>query len=207
MDQVKIGGFIKAVRKEKGLTQHELAEKLFISDKTVSKWETGNGLPDVTLMLPLCKILGISVNELLSGERLDGDQYYQKAEEIILTLMEERKREKKKLIISIIVGLTVMISAFTLLFVGALADLSETTRIVLIVMGFIVFILGIIPVSILDKDAGYYECKHCGHRFVPSFGAYLIGMHTLTTRHLKCPKCKKRSFCKKRLSKQEKENG
>lgn len=201
MDQVKIGSFIKAVRKEKGLTQHEVAEMLFISDKTVSKWETGNGMPDVTLMLPLCNILGISVNELLSGERLNSDQYYKKAEENILTLMDERKREKKKLILSIIVGLTVMISAFTLLFVAAFADLSEATRIVLIVIGIIILIIGIIPAAILDKDAGYYECKHCGHRFVPSFGAYIMGIHTLTRRHLKCPKCERRSFCRKRLSK------
>ena len=201
MDQVKIGSFIKAVRKEKRLTQHEVAEMLFISDKTVSKWETGNGMPDVTLMLPLCNILGISVNELLSGERLNSDQYYKKAEENILTLMDERKREKKKLILSIIVGLTVMISAFTLLFVAAFADLSEATRIVLIVIGIIILIIGIIPAAILDKDAGYYECKHCGHRFVPSFGAYIMGIHTLTRRHLKCPKCERRSFCRKRLSK------
>lgn len=201
MDQVKIGSFIKAVRKEKGLTQHEVAEMLFISDKTVSKWETGNGMPDVTLMLPLCNILGISVNELLSGERLNSDQYYKKAEENILTLMDERKREKKKLILSILVGLTVMISAFTLLFVAAYADLSEATRIVLIVIGIIILIIGIIPAAILDKDAGYYECKHCGHRFVPSFGSYVMGIHTLTRRHLKCPKCEKRSFCRKRLSK------
>ena len=174
---------------------------LFISDKTVSKWETGNGMPDVTLMLPLCNILGISVNELLSGEKLNSDQYYKKAEENILTLMDERKREKKKLILSILVGLTVMISAFTLLFVAAYADLSEATRIVLIVIGIIILIIGIIPAAILDKDAGYYECKHCGHRFVPSFGSYVMGIHTLTRRHLKCPKCEKRSFCRKRLSK------
>ena len=122
MDQVKIGSFIKAMRKEQGLTQHELAEKLYISDKTVSKWETGNGMPDVSLMMPLCKILNISVNELLSGERLDSDQYYKKAEENIVTLMEERKREKKKLIISIVVGLTVMLSAFALIFVAAFVE-------------------------------------------------------------------------------------
>ena len=191
------------MRKEQGLTQHELAEKLYISDKTVSKWETGNGMPDVTLMVPLCKILNISVNELLSGERLDNDQYYKKAEENIMTLMEERKREKKKLIISILVGLSVMIPAFTLIFVAAFVDLSDATRIVLIVIGLVTLVLGIIPTCILDKDAGYYECKHCGHRFVPSFGAYIIGIHTLTTRHLKCPKCGKRSFCKKRLTKND----
>ncbi|MBQ8545765.1 MAG: helix-turn-helix domain-containing protein [Clostridia bacterium] len=201
MEQVKIGSFIKAMRKERGLTQHELAEMLYISDKTVSKWETGNGLPDVSLMMPLCKILNISVNELLSGERLDGDQYYKKAEENIMTLMEERKREKKKLIISIIVGLIVMLSSLTLMFVASFVPLPEPTRIILIVLGFVVLIPGLIVACILDKDAGYFECKHCGHRFVPSLSAYMIGAHTLTTRHLKCPNCGKRSWCKKTLSK------
>lgn len=206
MDQVKIGSFIKAMRKEQGLTQHELAEKLYISDKTISKWETGNGMPDVTLMMPLCKILNISVNELLSGERLDSDQYYKKAEENIVTLMEERKRERKKLIISIVVGLTVMLSAFALIFVAAFVDLPEPTRIILIVLGFVILIPGLIVTCMLDNDAGSFECKHCGHRFVPSLGAYIMGLHTLTTRHLKCPKCGKRSWCRKRLDK-EKKNG
>ncbi len=204
MDQMRIGKFIQAMRKEQGLTQHEVAEKLFISDKTVSKWETGKGLPDVSLMMPLCKILGISVNELLSGQRLDNDQYYEKAEENFMTLMEERKREKKKLIISIIVCLIVLISAFALIFVAAFVDLPVPTRIVLIVLGFVVLIPGLIVGCMLDKDAGYFECKHCGHRFVPSLGAYIMGIHTLTTRHLKCPKCGKRSWCKKRLTKEEK---
>ncbi|MDE7084364.1 MAG: helix-turn-helix domain-containing protein [Clostridia bacterium] len=71
MNQIETGKFIKTARKEKSLTQRELAEKLNISEKTVSKWETGNGLPEVSLMLPLCKILDITVNELLSGERLN----------------------------------------------------------------------------------------------------------------------------------------
>ena len=71
MDQLKIGRFIQTVRKELKFTQREVAERLHISDKTVSKWETGNGLPEVSLMLPLCGMLGISVHELLSGERLD----------------------------------------------------------------------------------------------------------------------------------------
>ena len=201
MDQAKIGRFIKAMRKEQELTQSELAEKLFISDKTVSKWETGNGLPDVSLMIPLCKILNISVNELLSGEKLDNKQYYKKAEENIMTLMGERKIEKKKLIISIIVGLIVMLSSLTLMFVARYAPLPEPTRIVLIVLGFVVLVPGLIVCCILDKDAGYYECKHCGHRFVPSLGSYITGAHTLTTRHLKCPSCGKKSWCKKRLSK------
>ncbi len=69
MDQVKIGKFISQMRKEKGLTQKQLGEELLISDKTVSKWETGKGMPEVSLMLPLCEKLGINVNELLTGKR------------------------------------------------------------------------------------------------------------------------------------------
>ena len=71
MNQEKIGKFIALCRKEKKLTQSELAEKLQITNKAVSKWETGRGMPDASLLLDLCDILGISVNELLSGEKID----------------------------------------------------------------------------------------------------------------------------------------
>ena len=101
MDQIKIGAFIAALRKEQGLTQRQLAEELGISDKTVSKWETGKGLPEVSLMLPLCQCLGISVNELLSGERLEQENYEQKAEENMLNCMsakEQREKRDKKFI-------------------------------------------------------------------------------------------------------------
>ena len=99
MDQNKIGRFIAALRTEQGLTQRELAEKLHISDKTVSKWETSRGLPDASLMLPLCQALGISVNELLSGERLDESAYREKAEENMVTLL--RRGTGKKLLHSL----------------------------------------------------------------------------------------------------------
>ena len=81
MDQLKIGKFIAQTRKEKGLTQKQLADALMISDKTVSKWECGNGLPEVSLMLPLCEKLGITVNELLSGKSLTSSEYQKNAEE------------------------------------------------------------------------------------------------------------------------------
>ena len=82
MDQIKIGKFIASMRKARSMTQRQLADELGISDKTVSKWECGNGMPEVALMLPLCDALHINVNELLSGERLDGADYQKKAEEI-----------------------------------------------------------------------------------------------------------------------------
>ena len=92
MDQIKIGRFIAAMRKEQSLTQRQLAELLQISDKTVSKWECGNGMPEVGTMLPLCEILHINVNELLTGERLDAG-YQEKAEENLVGLVQEKEGE------------------------------------------------------------------------------------------------------------------
>ena len=89
MDQSKTGKFIAAMRREKSMTQRQLADLIGISDKTVSKWETGKGMPEVSLMLPLCELLEISVNELLSGERLTSDDYQKKAEENIMNLVKE----------------------------------------------------------------------------------------------------------------------
>ena len=88
MDQIKIGKFIAEERKEKKYTQRELADKLSISDKTISKWERGNGFPEVSLLLPLCNELDITVNELLSGERLQEMDYKKKAEENMMNLIE-----------------------------------------------------------------------------------------------------------------------
>ena len=101
MDQIKIGKFIAAMRKEQNLTQRQLAELLQISDKTVSKWECGNGMPEVGTMLPLCETLHINVNELLTGERLDAG-YQQKAEENLVNLVQEKEseimRSRKKMV-------------------------------------------------------------------------------------------------------------
>ncbi len=94
MDQIKIGKFIAGCRKEKNMTQRQLADILEISDKTVSKWECGKGLPEVQFMLPLCDLLGINVNELLSGEKLSDDEYQQKAEENMMTLVKENEYVK-----------------------------------------------------------------------------------------------------------------
>lgn len=102
MNQEKIGKFIAALRKENSMTQKELAEKLGVSDKTVSKWETGRGLPEISIMQSLCETLDISINELLSGERLDITEYREKAEENITALMKRKSR--KKLILHIVIS-------------------------------------------------------------------------------------------------------
>ncbi|MDE7306200.1 MAG: helix-turn-helix domain-containing protein [Clostridia bacterium] len=201
MDQVKIGKFIKATRKEKNLTQREVAEKLSISEKTVSKWETGNGLPEVSLMLPLCELFEVSVNELLSGERLDEKQYHKKAEENIMDLLKEKAESKKKIIMSVIICCMTLLAAVTLVVVAGLLNMDIWLRVVLIVIAFIIIVAGISLACVLDRDAGAYECPACGEKFVPSMKSYVFSAHTLTKRKLKCPHCGKKSYCKKRLSK------
>jgi Predicted transcription factor, homolog of eukaryotic MBF1 len=95
VEQEKIGEFIAAQRKEKGMTQKQLGDALKISDKTVSKWECGKGLPDISIIMPLCELLNISVNELLSGEHLTEDSYPEKAEENMMQLIQETENQKR----------------------------------------------------------------------------------------------------------------
>ena len=203
MDQIKIGQFIKAIRKEKKLTQREVAERLNISEKTVSKWETGGGLPEVSLMLPLCEVLGISVNELLSGERLDEKRYVEKAEQNIVALMEEKKESKKKLALAVVIALVTLAAGFTFVCLAGLLAMEQWLKIVLIVAGLLIIVTGCVIACILDREAGAYECKHCGERFVPTMKAYMLAPHIWESRWLKCPKCGKRSYCKKRLGKSQ----
>lgn len=110
MNQEKIGKFIATLRKEHSLTQKELAQRLGVSDKTISKWETGRGLPEISIMKCLCEILNISMNELLSGEKLDVSSYREKAEENLATLM--RRRNYKKVAIHIVISTVLFIVSF-----------------------------------------------------------------------------------------------
>ncbi len=98
MEQVKVGKFIATMRKQLNLTQNELAELIGISSKTVSKWECGNGMPELSLMLPLCKILKINLNELFSGEKLTDANYKKKAEENIMKLIEDSEKNKENIV-------------------------------------------------------------------------------------------------------------
>ena len=200
MDQVKIGKFISQMRKEKGLTQKQLGEELLISDKTVSKWETGKGMPEVSLMLPLCEKLGINVNELLTGERIPDEDYKKKAEENIMNIMREKEESIRKITISVIVCVITILAGCTLIIVAGLAELETWQRVLLIAIAAVVMAGGIAVAALEDMNAGTYECTHCGARFVPSAKSYIFGAHTITKRKLTCPKCGKRSYCKRRLT-------
>ena len=200
MDQIKIGKFIASMRKEQSMTQRQLADVLNISDKTVSKWECGNGMPEVALMLPLCEVLRINVNELLSGERLDGADYQRKAEENMMELVREREESKKKIILAVVVCVLTILSGVTIILVSGLLEMSTWLRAVLIAIAAIVTVGGIGVACVLDMSAGTFECRKCGTRFVPSSAAYIAGVHTITTRKLKCPHCGQIPYCKKRLT-------
>ena len=89
MDQIKVGKFIAMLRKERGLTQEALGQKLGVTNKTVSRWETGNYMPDIELLVPLGEILGVSVNELLAGERLSDEQFRKQADENLVAAVRE----------------------------------------------------------------------------------------------------------------------
>lgn len=203
MDQVKTGKFIQKMRKEQQLTQRQIADKLNISDKTVSKWETGNGLPEVGLMLPLCSLLHINVNELLSGERLDGQKYQEKAEVNIMDLLKEKAEAKRKIVILIVQCIMTLLSGITLIMTASFLEMQVWVRIVLIVIAAAVIVSGIIVACVMEREAGVYECPCCGERFVPTMKEFVSGLHTFTKRKLKCPKCGKVSYCKKKLSKMD----
>ena len=202
MNQVKIGNFIAECRKSKNLTQMQLAEKLNITDRAISKWERGKGLPDSSIMLDLCKELGISVNELLSGEMIEMNDYDKKTEELLLQMAKKEEEQNRKLLVSMYVILFTGMAFFlltVLLAVNFIPD--EPTQVLVILISTVIFLIaGFISLK-FEVDAGYYECRKCHHKFVPTYKHALGAMHMGTTRYLKCPECNKKSWSKKVMSK------
>ncbi len=199
MDQIKIGKFIAETRKSKNITQKQLAEKLSISDKTVSKWECGKGLPDVSLMLALCEELQITVNDLLTGERVSEIDYQNKAEENMMNLMKENQENKKRMILSVICAVITIIAVCSLVVIASYIEMPVIARIAVIVFAIVTAVVGIGAAAVLEVKAGYYECPHCKALFVPTMGEYVKGYHTITKRRLTCHECGKTSMCKHRI--------
>ncbi len=200
MDQKKTGEFITTLRKEKGLTQRELAERMLISDKTVSKWETGNGFPELSLMLPLCEILEITVGELLAGKRLEGAEYKKEAEKAMLSCAKDRKEAQFRLRLMFFAGIPTLVVSLALICLAGYLQISTVGRVLLIVLGCVNLIFGIATACALEFHGAIYECPDCAHRFSPSFKACLFALHIHTSRSFKCPKCGKRNICKRKLS-------
>lgn len=204
MDQVKIGKFISDERKAKGYTQKQLSELLGISDKTISKWECGNGFPEASLLLPLCIELEITVNELLTGERISQQNYKKKAEENMVNMIREKEENKQKILLTTIIGVISTITFLTLLLVVCFYTdvITLSIKIVLMMIAISVFCVGLYVAMWGDRKIGYFKCRNCNELFTPTFMQYTMGMHLLSTRYLKCPHCKTRTWCRKVMTKE-----
>ncbi len=200
MNQKKIGKFIAERRKTAGLTQMQLAEKLNITDRAVSKWETGKTLPDASLMLELCDILGISVNELLSGEKISMENNNQKNEQLLLQMAKEVEQKNKTIWTSMwIIMIVSIIGLLGGISVAALYIPEGVWQLVAIIGITILFLIPCFYALKLEVSVGAYKCKNCGHEIVPTYTEALNAMHMGTTRYLKCPECNKKTWCKKVL--------
>lgn len=200
MDTIKIGQFIKSLRKENSLTQREVAERLNISEKTISKWETGKGMPEISLLLPLCKLFGISINELLSGERIDEEQYVEKAEENMACLVD-RTTPRKKIIITTISCILVLLSSLALVLISVISIAQIWIKFVVIGIALIVVFADISVILLVAVSTEIYKCEKCGEKFIPTLTAYLLALHTFKKRYLKCPHCGKKSWNNSHLRK------
>ena len=196
MDYNKIGKFIEEERKNKKLTQAKLAEKIFVSEKTISKWENGKGIPDTTLLPKLCEIFGVSLNELLSGERMKNNE--QKNEQLLLDMAKELERKNKIIWNSMwVIMIVSMVALFAGIFLCYFLIPEGVWQVIAVLAITIIFLIPCFYALKLEVSVGSYKCKNCGHEIVPTYKAALFAMHRGTTRYLKCPKCKKRTWCKK----------
>ena len=204
MDQIKIGRFIAERRKNEKLTQAQLADQLGITDRAVSKWENGKAMPDSSVMLQLCQILKISVNDLLSGEVVIVEDNKKELENKILELMKEKEQKDKQLLtLEVVLGILSTLILLVPVLVGALAPIEQDwVRIVIVFSGFIPGLVGFGFALKIEQVAGYYECPLCKHRYVPTFKAMNMAPHMGRTRKMTCPACNRKSWQKKVLTKE-----
>lgn len=202
MDQIKIGKFIAESRKKNNLTQMQLAEKLNITDRAISKWENGKAMPDSSIMLDLCNELKISVNELLSGEMIDMNNYNEIAEKNLLEMAKKEEMQNKKLMMyENVIGFGSTISFLTLIFVASFLIENNIARILLFILAFVLLIIGVSFALKIETETGYYECQKCHNKYVPKYSKVYFAMYFGTTRYMKCPKCNEKSWQRKVLSK------
>lgn len=207
MNQENTGKFIAQCRKEMGLTQASLAEKLGITDRAVSKWETGKSMPDASLMLELCEILKINVNELLSGEHISMDHYQDIAEQNLIEIKKQETIANKKLLFfeSVLILIAMVPALVMSITASYLCTLQiDTIQLIFIIALYATSILCVVTAVIvglkIEHEAGYYECPNCGKRYVPTMKSIVMATHYGRTRKMTCPYCNKKAYHKKVLS-------
>ena len=203
MDQIKIGKFIAECRKKNNLTQMQLADKLNITDRAISKWENGKGMPDSSIMLDLCNELKISVNELLSGEILEMEVYNEKHEQNLIEMIKQKEEADRRLLrLEVIIGVITTIMFFALIVIASVAEMGNYVRFLIIIPTFLAFIAICCVMLRIEQVAGYYECNKCHYKYVPTYLSVNAAPHIGRSRYMKCPKCNKRSWQKKVISKE-----
>ena len=203
MDLIKIGKFIAGLRKNKNLTQEALAEKLYVTDRAVSKWERGLSLPDADKMIDLCNILGINVNELLNGEKIDMKDYEKKTDEILVEMAKQEEIKNKKLIMNMwVIAITAVLFYIGIIILAAKTLDEGPVLGTIIVLSTLVLVIVAFYALKLEVETGYYECNKCHHKHVPNYFVAMICPHINLTRLLKCPKCHKWSWSKKVMTKE-----
>lgn len=150
-------------------------------------------------MLPLCASLDITVNDLLSGERVSGTNYQKKAEENMMDLMKENEENKQRMLLSVICAVITVIAVCALVTIASCLEIPAAARVALLLFTAAVAATGIGAAAVLDVKAGYYECPSCHAVFVPTMAQYVKGLHTLTRRRLTCPSCGKTAMCRHRV--------
>ena len=202
MNLEKIGKFIATKRKEKKLTQETLAQKLNITDKAVSKWERGLSLPDASIMLELCSILGINVNELLSGEMIKEEKYSEKSEKLLIDLKKLDEEKNKKILLTMLVLMITSVIFYIGIILIAVTSLKKGPILATVIIASTTLLIIVAFFALkLEQKSGYYECKMCKYQFIPTYKEMLITGNCLTRRYLKCPKCNKKSWAKKVMRK------
>lgn len=201
MDLVKIGRFIAERRKAQNLTQAKLAEGLGITDRAVSKWERGLSLPDASIMLELCRLLQISVNDLLCGEVVDVEHRNEQTEKNLLEMIRQKEEADRQLLTAeIYIGALGVVIFFACVFTAVFAPIADWGRGALIAAGLAPFLICMCFALKIEQKAGWYECAKCGHRYVPAYKSVLLAMHVNRTRYMKCPECGEKSWQRKRIS-------
>lgn len=177
MDQVKIGQYISRKRKDLGLTQKDLAEKIDVTDKSISKWERGNGLPDVTRLAPLCEALKISMNELVAGEDIAEAVLSEKTEENIMTLMKENEKQKNNNMVAYVLGGALSLMVLVLLGISMAGSTVQAVGYFVnpVDLIFIILILGISLLFTRDRSKEGI-CNRIQKMAIPT-GAFLALFH------------------------------
>ena len=201
MDQLKIGKFIAERRKAVRLTQVQLAEKLDITDRAVSKWETGKAMPDSSIMLELCGILQISVNDLLSGEVISVEKTNKELENNLLEMIRQKEQADKRLLkMEIVLGIIAVLPLIAAAIITGVVPMEEWKGGLLVGLSLLPLLIATPFALKIEQKAGYYECRKCGHRYIPQYGSVFCAMHINRTRYMRCPQCGKRSWQKKVIS-------